>query len=157
MSDAGRPATNRPPTPGPVRAQRFRGERLGLPEHGPGSIAPFGRRVLAFVVDLLASALVAGLFVRRKDLPGVAGHLPGQWSLLPLALDYVVGLVLLGRTAGMYVTGLRVVRVDARVPVGPLRAAARTVLLVLLIPAVVVDADFRGLHDRLTSTAVIVH
>ena len=141
---------------GPQR-QRFRGERLGLPATGPGSLAPFGRRTLAFLIDIAASSLVAGLFVRRRDLPGVAAHLPGQWSLVPLAADYVVGLVLMGRTLGMYITGLRVVRVDAQVPIGPLRAAARTVLLMLLIPAVVIDSDLRGLHDRLTATAVIVH
>lgn len=141
----------------PVAAQRYRGERLGRPASGPGSLAPFGRRVIAFLIDVLASSLVAGLFVRRADLPGAAGHLPGQWSLLPLALDYLLGVVLLGRTLGMYLTGLRVVRVDRNVAIGPLRAAARAVLLILLIPAVVLDRDLRGLHDRLTSTAVIVH
>ena len=141
----------------PPRKQEFRGQRLGLPESGPGSLAPFGRRTLAFVIDLFASGLAAGLFVRRHDLPGAAGHLPGQWSLLPLAIDYVVGMVLLGRTLGMYLTGLRIVRVDRRVAIGPLRAAARTVLLMLLVPAVVLDADLRGLHDRLTATAVILH
>jgi hypothetical protein len=154
---AGSKPSNLPPPPRPVPRQRFRGEKLGLPADGPGSIAPVGRRSLAFLIDILASGLVAGLFVRRDDLPGVASHLPGQWSLLALAVDYVLGIVLVGRTFGMYLTGLRIIRVDARVPVGPLRAAARTLLLVLLIPAVVVDQDFRGLQDRLTSTAVIVH
>jgi hypothetical protein len=155
MSASSQPSN--PPPPRPVAPQRFRGEKLGLPADGPGSVAPVGRRSLAFVIDILVSGLVAGLFVRRDDLPGVAGHLPGQWSLLALAVDYVLGIVLVGRTFGMYLTGLRVIRVDARVPIGPLRAAARTLLLVLLIPAVVVDPDFRGLQDRLTSTAVIVH
>jgi uncharacterized RDD family membrane protein YckC len=138
-------------------AQSYRGQRLGMPEQGPGSMAPFGRRSLAFVIDLLASSLVAGLFVRHPGQSGLAAHLPGQWSLVPLAADYLLGVVLVGRTLGMYVTGLRLIRVDARVPIGPLRAAARAVLLLLLIPAVVVDADFRGLHDRITRTAVIVH
>lgn len=156
MSTARKPP-NLPPPPRPVPRQRFRGEKLGLPAEGAGSIAPVGRRSLAFLIDILASGLVAALFVRRDDLPGVAGHLPGSWSLLALSVDYVVGMVLVGRTLGMYVTGLRIIRVDARVPVGPLRAAARTALLILLIPAVVVDQDFRGLQDRLTATAVIVH
>ena len=87
----------------------------------------------------------------------MAAHLPGQWSLIPLALDYLVGLLLFGRTLGMYLTGLRVVRVDAPLAVGPVRALARTALLIALLPALVVDQDFRGLHDRLTATAVIVH
>jgi hypothetical protein len=137
--------------------QKFRGERLGLPAGGPGSLAPTGRRSLAFLIDIVVSALVAALFVRQPQLSGAASHLPGSWSLVPLFVEYVAGLVLLGRSLGMYLTGLRVIRVDARVPVGPLRAAARTVLLILLVPALVVDSDFRGLHDRLTSTAVIVH
>jgi uncharacterized RDD family membrane protein YckC len=137
--------------------QRYRGERLGLPATGHGSLAPTGRRALAFLIDALASAMAAALFVRRPGRSGAAAHLPGSWSLLVLFIEYVVGLVLVGRTLGMYLTGLRVIRVDRQVPVGPLRAAARAALLMLLVPALVADADFRGLHDRLTSTAVIVH
>jgi hypothetical protein len=112
---------------------------------------------LAFLVDVLASSLVAALFVRRSDLSGPASHLPGSWSLLAFFIEYVVGVVLLGRSLGMYVTGLRVIRVDRQVAVGPLRAAGRVALLILLVPALITDADFRGLHDRLTLTAVIVH
>jgi hypothetical protein len=137
--------------------QRYRGQRLGLPESGPGSLAPTGRRALAFLIDLLAALLIASLFVHRGGERGLAAHLPGQWSLIPWALDYLLGLLLLGRSFGMYLTGLRVIRVDARVAIGPGRALVRTVLLALLIPALVGDADLRGLHDRLTATAVIVH
>lgn len=128
-----------------------------MPASGAGSLAPTGRRVLAFLIDVIASALVAGLFVRRSDLSGAAAHLPGSWSMVALAVDYVGGLLLLGRSLGMYLTGLRVIRVDAPVAVGPVRAIGRTALLLLLIPALVADRDFRGLHDRLTGTAVIVH
>ena len=35
------------------------------------------------------------------------------------------------------------------------RALVRTALLCLLVPAVVFDRDGRGLHDRLTDTAVV--
>jgi uncharacterized RDD family membrane protein YckC len=135
----------------------YRGQRLGLPATGPGSLAPTGRRALAFLIDLVAAALIASLFVRHPGQSGVAAHLPGQWSVLPWALDYLIGLLLLGRSFGMYLTGLRVIRVDAPVAIGPGRALARTALLALLIPALVGDADLRGLHDRLTATAVIVH
>ena len=145
------------PDPAPRAAQRYRGQSLGLPPTGPGSLAPTGRRALAFVLDLLAAGLVASPFVHRPDLPGLAAHLPGQWSLIPLFLDYLIGLLLFGRSLGMYLTGLRVIRVDARLAIGPIRALVRTALLVALIPALVADSDFRGLHDRLTATAVIVH
>ncbi len=138
-------------------AQRYRGQSIGLPPSGPGSLAPTGRRVAAFVLDLLAATLVAAPFVHHPDRSGLAAHLPGQWSLIPFALDYLLGLLLAGRTLGMYLTGLRVVRVDARLAVGPVRALIRTALLIALLPALVADQDFRGLHDRLTATAVIVH
>jgi uncharacterized RDD family membrane protein YckC len=35
------------------------------------------------------------------------------------------------------------------------RAVVRTALLLLLVPALLVDADGRGLHDRFTDTAVV--
>jgi hypothetical protein len=145
------------PDPVPESAQRYRSQALGLPPSGPGSLAPTGRRLGAFLLDVLAAGLVASLFVHRRDLPGLAAHLPGQWSLIPLALDYLIGLLLSGRSLGMYLTGLRVIRVDARLAIGPIRALVRTALLVALVPALVADQDFRGLHDRLTATAVIIH
>ncbi|HEX2902960.1 MAG TPA: RDD family protein [Jatrophihabitans sp.] len=126
--------------------QTYRGAQLGLPAEGSGALAPFNRRLGAFLLDLLISALVAAVIVR-----GV----PGQWSLIPWALDYIIGMLLFGRTAGMAITGLRIIRVDANEAIGPVRAVLRTGLLVLLVPGLIVDADLRGLQDRLTSTAVI--
>lgn len=145
------------PTASEHRGDQHRGARLGLPADGPGSLAPFGRRLLAFFIDLVAAGLVAALFVHRTDQSGPAAHAPGQWSVLPWAVDYLVGLLLFGRTLGMYLTGLRVIRVDARLAVGPVRALIRTALLALLVPALLVDNDLRGLHDRVTATAVIRH
>jgi uncharacterized RDD family membrane protein YckC len=133
----------------------YRGQRLGLPASGPGSLAAVGPRLAAFALDCLASALVAGLFVRAADAPGTAEHLPGSWSLVPFALDYLLGLTLGGRTLGMYLLGLRVVRVDRRAAVDPWRALIRTVLLCALVPAVIFDQNGRGLQDRLTDTAVV--
>lgn len=145
----------RPATPGGNAPQSYRGERLGLPQSGSGSLATFGVRLGAFLVDCIASALVASLIVahRRGD---VADRLPGSWSLLPLAVDYVAGLVLGGQTLGMHLFGLRVVRVDGsgrRIPLPSI--VLRTALLFLLVPAVVLDRDGRGLHDRFTGTAVV--
>jgi uncharacterized RDD family membrane protein YckC len=135
--------------------QAHRGERLGLPADGTGSLAPTGARLGAYLVDAVASALVATLFVRPNG-SGFSGHLPGSWSLIPLALDYVLGILLAGRTVGMYLLGLRVIRVDDPTqPVTPIRAVVRTVGLFLLIPALVFDRDGRGLHDRYTDTAVV--
>jgi uncharacterized RDD family membrane protein YckC len=135
--------------------QAYRGARLGLPEQGPGSLATTGQRLGAFLVDAIASGLVAALFVQLAHGRGAVGHLPGSWSLIPLSLDYLVGTLVAGRTLGMYLFGLRLVRVDRVAAVDPGRAVVRTVLLFMLLPAVIWDRDGRGLHDRLTDTAVV--
>jgi uncharacterized RDD family membrane protein YckC len=126
---------------------RVRGASLGLPESGPGSLASFSTRVVAFFVDAIGAALVAALFT--------APDLPGNWSLLPFALIYVVSLVAFGQTPGMRVMGLRLAHPRPGERLAPWRAVVRTALLMLLLPALVVDADGRGLHDRLTDTAVV--
>lgn len=135
--------------------QAYRGEKLGLPHDGSGALASTGPRLLAFIVDALASGLVAALFVHHRGGGTVADRLPGSWSLIPFAIDYIVGSLVAGRTVGMYLTGLRLVRVQRNTVVDPLRIIARTALLFLLVPAVIFDRDGRGLHDRLTDTAVV--
>ena len=131
----------------PPSQERRRGAELGLPADGPGSLATFGSRVGAFLVDAVASALVAGLFT--------APDLPGNWSLVSFGLITVVTLVVFGQTPGMRLLGLRLAHPQAGQRLALWRAVVRTALLVLLVPALVVDADGRGLHDRLTSTAVV--
>jgi uncharacterized RDD family membrane protein YckC len=127
--------------------QRVRGASLGLPASGAGSLAAFSTRVVAFVVDALLAAVVAALFT--------APQLPGNWSLLPFGLIYVVTLVAFGQTPGMRLLGLRLAHPREGQRLALWRAVVRTALLMLLVPALLVDADGRGLHDRLTQTAVV--
>ena len=131
----------------PPSQDRVRGASLGLPADGPGSLAPFSSRVGAFCIDAVGSALVAGLFT--------APDLPGNWALVAFAVITAGSLMLVGQTPGMQLVGLRLAhpRPDGRL--APWRAVVRTALLCLLIPALLVDSDGRGLHDRLTDTAVV--
>jgi uncharacterized RDD family membrane protein YckC len=145
------------PTP-IAEPQAYRGQRLGLPESGRASLASPGARIAAWIVDSLLSVLVAALFVEtlhHGHHRSFADRLPGYWSLVPFAADYVLGMLFAGRTLGMYLFGLRIIRVDRDDAVNPWRAVLRTVLLMLLVPAVVFDRDGRGLHDRYTDTAVV--
>ena len=114
-----------------------------------------GRRLGAYVIDALASAAIAGLFVRRRKISGLAAHLPGYWSLVPLAIDYLGGLTLVGQTFGMRLMSLRVIRTDRPGPIGLPRAAVRTFLLFLFVPALIFDRFNRGLHDRVSDTVVV--
>jgi uncharacterized RDD family membrane protein YckC len=125
----------------------WRGQRLGLPESGAGSLAPPGHRLGAIGVDIVLSALVAGLFT--------APELPRNWSLVAFLAEYVVFGAAFAQTPGMRLFGLRIVRVDRPARLGPIRVVARTAMVALLVPALIWDKDGRGLHDRLTRTAVI--
>lgn len=125
----------------------FPGERFGLPADGPGAVAGFGRRLLALLLDIVLSALVAGAFT--------APELPRNWSLLAWFLLTTVPVALFGATAGMTALGIWVARVDGTALVGVPRAVLRTVLLFFVLPAVLRDDDGRGLHDRAAGTIVL--
>lgn len=127
--------------------QGWPGQRLGLPESGVGSVAGFGRRLGAFGLDALASYLVASVLTRS--------HLPGNWSLLVFTIEYVVLLSLTGQSAGMRLSGLRVLALPRGTPPALLAVVIRTVLLVLLVPALIWDRDNRGLHDKAAGTVVV--
>jgi uncharacterized RDD family membrane protein YckC len=131
----------------PPSQQRVRGASLGLPADGPGSLASFQSRVAAFLIDAVAAFLVAGLFT--------APDLPRNWSLVAFVAVTVLSLVAFGQTPGMRLVGLRVAHPRAGERLAAWRAVVRTALLCLLVPALLVDADGRGLHDRLTATAVV--
>ena len=121
----------------------YAGQRLGLPQHGPGSIAGFAARLLAFAVDSVMCAVIAFGLLRDQ-----------VWTTAVFAVEVFVLTWLAGGSAGQLIRGLRVVRLDGR-PTGPLRSLLRTVLLCLLIPALIWDRDGRGLHDKAAGTAVL--
>jgi uncharacterized RDD family membrane protein YckC len=127
--------------------QRWRGERLGLPESGVGSIPSTARRAVAMLVDCVLAGLITGLFTMPD--------LPRNWSLLTWFLIGVIAVGFFGFTPGMYVMGVRVARLDGSAMVGVPRAVVRTLLVGIIIPVVVWDQDYRGLHDRLVGTVVV--
>ncbi len=127
-------------------------QRMGLPEQGPGSLARMGRRIVALAVDWLISYGLAGL--------GLAAGLYGTSFLATgvLLIWFVLGVAsvrLYGFTPGQYLLGLRVASTDNRLHVGTGRAAARGLLIALVIPALFTDGDGRGIQDRVTATAVV--
>jgi uncharacterized RDD family membrane protein YckC len=111
-----------------------------------------GRRVLALLIDWLLSyglALLAMVFgVITKEMLSTA--ILVIWLLLGL-----VFVRLFGFTPGQLALGLGVVSVGGRAPVGVGRLAVRGLLLALVVPALFSDWDGRGLHDRLSNTAVV--
>jgi uncharacterized RDD family membrane protein YckC len=134
--------------PGPKLGQVTSAAGRGAPREGKsGAVAPAGPRLGAFAVDIVLSALVAGIFT--------APELPRNRSLLVFAVLYFGFTVLAQQTPGMRLLRLRVVRVDRSVPIGLWRSVVRTVGVILVIPAVLRDEHGRSVHDRLTQTAVV--
>lgn len=79
----------------------YKGQRLGLPESGPGSVAGFGRRFVALAIDWLACVLIANL---------VSSGQPE--AFLPLVIFFVevsVLTALMGSSFGQRILGIRVV------------------------------------------------
>lgn len=112
----------------------------GAPEF-PGY---WGRRILAICIDwALASAISAGFFAYDQ--------------MATLAVFGVMTFVLVGTagtTIGHRITGVGMRTLAGGLP-GPLRGLARTVGVLLVIPAVVTDPAGRSLHDRWSGTQVV--
>lgn len=187
-----------PPAPAPAPSAHAPLPRLELPEPEPDPAvapavarevapaevhlrrAPAGRRVLAWIIDVVPFAAAVGALARAilRDAPGAPPAGPdGLLDLLareagivlPLAALLVVALfvyatlahALAGATLGKWALGLRVAGPDGRRPsLG--RSAARSALAVL--SAAVLGLGFlaalftrsgRSLHDLLARTWVV--
>ena len=121
----------------------YPGEKFGLPEEGPRSVAGMGRRVGALLIDWAICTLIA-----------VALFHDQYWTLAVFAVQDYLLTALTGLTIGKRLAGIRVVRLDGK-PVGLLWGLVRTVLLLTVIPPLVTDRDLRGLHDRAANTIVV--
>lgn len=127
----------------------YRGERLGLPEDGPGSLATPGRRVAAIFLDWGLCTLIAyGLLA--DDGPSSVSN----WTLVVFVTMALLTVGTLGRTPGKRLLGLRVVHVNGQRLSFP-RAVLRTLLLAMAVPPLVWDRDGRGLHDRFSGAVQI--
>ncbi|MFG2720339.1 RDD family protein [Streptomyces sp. NPDC048416] len=121
----------------------YRGERLGLPKDGPGSVAPLGRRFGAIFIDWALCALIAYQLIAHGNTQAA-----NNWTLLVFLVLGVLTVGTVGFTPGKRLLGLRVVAEEGG-RLGIVRVVVRTVLLCLAIPALIWDRDGRGLHDRL--------
>jgi uncharacterized RDD family membrane protein YckC len=165
----GRPAKGRSHRPGSVdevsdpsssaasAEPSYPGERLGLPPLGKGSVAGWGRRVLALFVDWLAASLAAALvfgFVLFGDPQADQGSWVPFTPHLVFLLEATLLTPLLGGSFGQLLCRVSVVRLDNR-PLNVLQALLRTFLILLVIPPLVFNRDQRGLHDLAVGTITL--
>jgi uncharacterized RDD family membrane protein YckC len=120
------------------------------PEPVPGPIlppAPLARRFGALVVDWVLCVMISALCAdpRRSGWP----------PLVALVAEYGFFLGLFGQTPGMWVTRLACLGYHGTGPIGVPRALLRGILLALVVPALIMDGERRGLHDRAVGSIVL--
>jgi hypothetical protein len=121
----------------------YPGQRLGLPERGPGSVASMPRRLLALFIDWLLSMLIAYWLTKSQF-----------WTIAVFAVEVYILTALGGSTVGKRLVGIRTVRIGGG-PIGFGWALVRTALLLAVVPPLLTDRDLRGLHDRASNTMVV--
>jgi uncharacterized RDD family membrane protein YckC len=124
--------------------QQWAGQRLGLPESGPGSLAKLGRRALALIIDWSLSMLVSQAFSNGDS----------TITLIVFAVSQLLLVATLGYSVGHRLLGLQVRRLDGKY-VGLWRSLIRVGLILLVIPATIWDVDNRGLQDKAAGTVLV--
>lgn len=126
---------------------KWAGERIGLPESGSGSLATMPRRIGAIVVDWGIALLISHAFFGDNS-----------WATLFIfgGMQFLlVGTV--GYSFGHRLFGMQVVTLGGSKKgyVGLYKSFIRALLLCLVIPVSIWDADNRGLHDKAAGTVLI--
>ncbi|BAL86586.1 putative integral membrane protein [Actinoplanes missouriensis 431] len=108
--------------------------------------AGLGPRLAAIVIDWVLCLLIASIYAS----PAEAAWPPVV--ILVVANTFFLGLF--GQTPGMRLTRIRCASYPDGGVIGLRRAAIRGVLLGLFIPAMIMDGQGRGLHDRAAGSIV---
>jgi len=114
--------------------------------------AGLGRRVLAILIDWVASLLVVRLIFPDMQYPGNDSAIA---ILGVFYLEVTLFTWLIGSSFGQRIVGLAVIR-EAGGRLGLPAIALRTFLICLVIPALVYDSQGRGLQDRAAGSRVVL-
>lgn len=130
----------------------FHGGSVGLRTVWDVQSVSLGRRFLALAIDwavaVFSAAAIADVSVPAQGL--------GQSLVVSgvFVVEVAVLTGLLGFSIGKRIAGLRVEGKDGR-PIGVPRALVRTLLLSLVLPALVMTDERRGLHDVAVGSRVV--
>lgn len=139
----------KPRTFGDLDPSAWPGERLGLPEKGRSSIARAGRRIGALAFDVILALTTSFLLFGNIRTPESR-----YFPLMVFALLQIVFIPTIGGSLGHRLFGMRIAALDGRW-VGLWRPIVRTLLLLLVVPALVWDSDQRAFHDKVAGTVLI--
>ena len=131
-------------TGGVVAEDYWPGKKFGLPQDGPRSTPTYLRRVAGLGIDWALAVVLSVLFFDYN----------GWWTLALFVLLNVVGGLLLAGSPGHLLAGIRIAPIRGGA-LGLLAPLVRPLLIALVIPALIVDEDQRGVHDRLVGTILV--
>ncbi|MEV0567681.1 RDD family protein [Dactylosporangium sp. NPDC050588] len=109
--------------------------------------ASLSRRFGAILVDWLLCLVISRAFADPVEVPWLA---PGL-----LLVVYGLFLGFFAQTLGMWLLRIRCVSMTTGGPIGVPKAILRGALLLLLVPALIMDKDGRGLHDKAAGSWVV--
>lgn len=114
-----------------------------------------GRRLLALIIDWVIASFSAVALLGFTGVRYPPADIRDQLiinGVFIVEVSILVGLV--GFSIGKRIMGLRIINPDGR-PIGLARALVRTTLLSLVIPAIIMTEDKRGLHDLAAGSKVV--
>lgn len=132
--------------------EAYPGQRVGLPAQGRGSLASWGSRLAALLIDWGACMIIAVALFGSAVLTGSDWR---AWMILTIFFRQSALLSwLVGGSFGQLICRIAVYRLNGS-PLGPVRAVLRAALVSLALPALVIGMDRRGLQDLAAGTAVV--
>jgi uncharacterized RDD family membrane protein YckC len=121
------------------------------PEIGPGSVATFGARILAFLVDAVLADVLA-IVINGGPHTSDRQNLTSYLAFLAIEIVFVA---LAGQTPGMRVVGVAVVRQDGQGRPFIGWVLLRTLMIAIVAPALVIDTNGRAMSDRAAGTVML--
>lgn len=131
---------------GDLAPSEYPGERLGLPEEGPRSVARPGRRLVALAIDWGIASIPAYLLI--------GGQTAMWWHPIIFAALQMIFIPTIGGSLGHRMLGMYVVPLSGGW-IGIWRPIVRSLLIIAVIPPLVWDSDQRGFHDKIAGTVLI--
>ncbi|AYG05027.1 RDD family protein [Gryllotalpicola protaetiae] len=110
-----------------------------------GSVGRLGRRIIGLCIDWAIASVISWLITRHY----------GGWTVYPIfAVLQIVSIWALGGSIGHRIAGLRLSALPGSQPAF-WRPIVRSVLLMIVFPALVWDSDHRGFHDKIAGTVLV--
>lgn len=129
----------------------YPGQRLGMPESGPGSIARFGRRLGALAIDWLSALAIAAALNNYLTLSLDLNTL----TLLVFFAHTAIFITLFSGSFGHRLFGIQIRAISGK-RLSLISVLVRQALICLVVPAVIYDRDQRGMHDKATKLVATV-